>query len=341
MDHNSDSDSVDRWARQPIPEKLWHYTSVQGFHGIVSSGSIYATDVRFLNDAEEFVHARKVAEDLVKGAEERGEYGFPLRWHLEWLVKNIFQSDFLNPSKAQIFVVSFTDSEDDLSQWRAYSHGSHGVSISFDLRVFRPPTESDSAVTFAPCVYCEKTKREMIQGAFGHFMNVTEAWWAAALNRFLMETDVFSRRPSLAEIEKFISMVFGTAEHKAQMRIGLNEALKRVIRLSGLLKHGAFHHEREWRLVLPISPGKDKTKLAHPIRFRPTSASLIPYIEFPLKVISTSTMLGIPPAVGLPINDVLLGPGASEDEVASAAEFLRSNSVNVSPRKSAVPFRGA
>jgi Resolvase, N terminal domain len=57
-------DPVDELLRREIPGKLWHYTSVQGFHGIVSSRQIFATDVRYLNDSKEFTHARRFGRSL-------------------------------------------------------------------------------------------------------------------------------------------------------------------------------------------------------------------------------------------------------------------------------------
>jgi len=42
------SDPIGELLNTPIPEKLWHYTSVKGFYGIVTSKSIFATEARFL-----------------------------------------------------------------------------------------------------------------------------------------------------------------------------------------------------------------------------------------------------------------------------------------------------
>jgi len=336
MDLNDDL--VHDWANQPIPVKLWHYTSVQGFQGIVESGSIYATDVRFLNDIEEFIHIRKLADELVENAPEFGDSQYPLRFNLKWAVETIFGSDFLNPNSAQIFVASFTTSEDDLSQWRGYSHGTYGVSISFDLGIFRPPLDSDSAVTFAPCIYDDDEKKKFIQHALHYFVHESQRWWANALSEFLKNL-AGKTKPSFDQIKAFTNSVFGSADFKAQHEVGLIEARKRIVRLAGLLKHRAFHHEREWRLVLPISPGKDKTNLIHPIRFRPTNAALVPYIAFPLGVVPASSDPASLPTAVLPINDVMLGPGATKDAESAALAFLKSKSIGIVPRLSAVPYR--
>jgi len=336
MDLNDDP--VHDWINQQIPEKLWHYTSIQGFQGIIGSGSIYATDVRFKNDIEEFIHIRKVAYELLENTPEFGDFQFPLRINLKWAVETIFGSDFLNPNSAQIFVASFTVSEDDLSQWRGYSRGTYGASIAFDLRVFRPPADSNSAVTFAPCIYDDSEKKKLIQRALDYFVRESQTWWTNAVREFLKKVPG-NATPGVDQIAAFTNTVFSSAEFKVQLRIGLIEARKRILRLAGLLKHHAFHHEREWRLILPISPDKDKTNLIHPIRFRATSAALVPYIAFPLGVILASSDTAASPTAVLPINDVLLGPGASKDAQSAALDFLKSNSIKVVPRLSDVPYR--
>jgi hypothetical protein len=63
----------------PIPETLWHYTTFAGFQGIISPKTIWDTEYRFLNDSEEFFHARTLAEKLVEEVQEFTELRFPAR----------------------------------------------------------------------------------------------------------------------------------------------------------------------------------------------------------------------------------------------------------------------
>ena len=236
-------------------------------------------------------------------------------------------------------MASFTNSEDDLSQWRGYSHGTCGVSIAFDLRKRRPPAESDLAVTFAPRVYLDEEKQSLIQSALQHFIKVSQGRWTSTMEDFLSHHGSGKARPDLSQLQEFTNAAFSGEEYQSQHQQGLNEAKKRIVRLAGLLKHCSFHHEKEWRLVLPISPNKDKTNLVHPIRFRSTGASLIPYIEFPLGLISVQQCPGALPTPILPVNDVLLGRCASADAVSAAQDFLKSKSVEIIPRVSDVPYR--
>ena len=50
-----------------IPEKpLFHYTSLKGLHGIVTSESIWATHYMFLNDSTEYTYGIGLAKTMLK-----------------------------------------------------------------------------------------------------------------------------------------------------------------------------------------------------------------------------------------------------------------------------------
>lgn len=151
------SNPIDELLRTPIPDKLWYYTSIKGFHGIVESKKMWATDARYLNDREELIHAEQFADKLLEAAPELDDEGFP---HKDWLTK----ARRMAPVRGiQIFVACFTTEEDQLSQWRAYSHESSGVSLAFDLRSVRPPVGDDTSVAFAPCIYSGKTTTTLVK----------------------------------------------------------------------------------------------------------------------------------------------------------------------------------
>ena len=45
------------YGTKPDPENpLYHYTSLEGLRGIVDSRTLWATDIRYLNDAQELHH---------------------------------------------------------------------------------------------------------------------------------------------------------------------------------------------------------------------------------------------------------------------------------------------
>ena len=48
------------------PEALHHYTSAEGFKGIIESGVLHATHVSFMNDLTEYLHAVSLLSEAIK-----------------------------------------------------------------------------------------------------------------------------------------------------------------------------------------------------------------------------------------------------------------------------------
>ena len=175
-------DVVNEHISMPIPATLWHYTSYAGFQAIVTSKRIWATEYRFLNDREEFLHARELGLKLVDEEPEYvGQY-FPARDTLRQAVDGAFQAGYLQAEKLHIMVASFSEEGDQLSQWRGYAENSRGVSMGLDLRNIRPPLDIGTAVTFAPCVYKQADKTALLKAIFAHFRNRLQEWWDSIMN---------------------------------------------------------------------------------------------------------------------------------------------------------------
>jgi hypothetical protein len=123
---------------KPIPEKLWHYTSYAAFQAIVSSKKIWATEYRFLNDREEFRHAKNLALELVEEELEFVGAQFPARDTLRNSVNVAFNTGALHGDRHRIMVASFSEAEDQLSQWRGYPRDS-ATRFHHSGVLFEPP----------------------------------------------------------------------------------------------------------------------------------------------------------------------------------------------------------
>lgn len=101
------------------------------------------------------------------------------------------------------------------------------------------------------------------------------------------------------------------------------------LRIAALLKNSSFEEENEWRLVLPmlIDPA---TPPKNPPRFRAGKTTSIPYIAHPFSA-----------NAGLPLVDIILGPGSDENSVFAAERFLKLAGLSLMPRLSKVPYRGS
>lgn len=317
---------LDDLLRTQIPQPLWHYTSIQAFQSIVEGKSIWATDVRFLNDREEFRHTRGLADEIAAGTPDLDEEGFQSKSVLESGIKVIFDHGGLQ--LAQVFVASFSASEDQLGQWRGYAHGSTGVSLGFDLSSFRPPAGVDTGVSFAPCVYQAADKKALVLHGLHHFKDEVSAYrrraYAAALK-------ADSTKAASVDKDKVASEYLAANPDDKDPQSRFTQAVSKAgwdfLRIASLLKHSSFEEEREWRLVLPILMDVTET-MTNPPRFRAGRSSLVPYIAHSfLKTIS------------FPLVDVILGPGSDENSVFAAERFLVSQGIRIKPRLSRVPYR--
>ncbi|MGA2688333.1 MAG: DUF2971 domain-containing protein [Candidatus Korobacteraceae bacterium] len=247
-------DPVREWLYQPIPGRLWHYANFDGFAGIVRSGKVWATDVRFLNDSEEFIHAKKIAESVVEDLAENGDNAWANAKARD-LISKWFDTGVLSPARLEVYVASFTALDDTLSQWRGYGDSGKGFSLGFDLRHLRPRSESGSLAAFAPCVYEESEKQRLISSALHHFVSGALSLWGKVnspvwVSERLVEWNVVHPLIHGAYRAEFMDW-----NDKYLHEELLKHALKTAGNLSSmaaLCKHRSFYEEKEWRLVLPV-----------------------------------------------------------------------------------------
>jgi hypothetical protein len=110
---------------------VYHYTTTDGFKGILESGEIWATSIYCLNDWTEFEYARKPFIDSLPALLNNEDTAGGAASLLPDLDK------FVNP-RPPLFVCSFSAARDgdDLGQWRAYSHP-YGYAIGFHVDTLR------------------------------------------------------------------------------------------------------------------------------------------------------------------------------------------------------------
>ncbi|QXF84534.1 DUF2971 domain-containing protein (plasmid) [Rhodococcus pyridinivorans] len=129
------------------PETLHHYTTGAGLMGIFEprdfggwdvppkrSLTLWASDARYLNDAQELTYAADVLADAMcnlvdRSDSEHAEY-------IDEMAQRIRQGVFLDPrddTPHTAYVTSFCERPDLLSQWRGY--GANGYSIGFPSKV--------------------------------------------------------------------------------------------------------------------------------------------------------------------------------------------------------------
>lgn len=291
-------------TREQTPDfdgSLYHYTSLAGFQGIVESSGFWASDNRYLNDAQELSHGRDLAVSVLDHRMARLE-SHPFRSILE-----VVRDQLRDTPREGRLITCFSKARDSLEQWRGYGAGA-GVCLRLggsgkdriDLASYRPMFFGPDQLPFA-VRYSWRSKVVALLSIIRRF----EAEYArdkrAMPNKWPDDHD-----------GEYVKYLLSHLEYKAIT-----------------FKNEAFREEREVRLVFHYS---DIGKFEGGLRYRPSPFGLIPYI-------STGERAGMTGL--LPIHEVIVGPSQHQDLVAqSVDDFLRARKYeDVAITLSKVPYR--
>lgn len=268
---------------------LYHYTSVDALLSIVQNHTLRATDIRYLNDAAEF--KLFLQESLLQAETARQGTALPDRCEPNEVLHNIdylrfFRSNFwgsvtdLVESLDYLGVVCFSQAENDLSQWRAYTPLGLGVCIEFDREKLNEHAKSLDCALFE----CNYSSQDLVLES--------GAWIKRA-------DDIFDwEYPHVAAKLYF----------KCLTQIGAS------------FKHSSFSKEREVRLVTPPFNSIHSEQILnlnchpHQISFRSGRYSAIPYVDLRCTTNATGSQLDPATTIArLPITSITVGPTREPD----------------------------
>jgi Protein of unknown function (DUF2971) len=224
-------------------QTLYHYTSIRGLIGIVSTGVLHATDVHYLSDAAELKRTANLLRFAITQAPAVDEFATRLRGQfVHWLDHR------LNELGDALFVGCFTASGNLLSQWRGYCDPGKGVSLGFAPNSLFEQATAQSWHT-GRCIYDNVQQNEL-----------------AAAMLSAVESQAREEMPSPQHLTYNVTEKFFASIEDYLLRIAV------------LLKHPAFGEEREWRVVSPVT----SNYMIAPIEYREGRSMLTPYMNFRL-----------------------------------------------------------
>ncbi len=233
------------WFEVPkteFPTSVYHYTSLSSLVQILQVRQLWASDARYLNDAQEVQFGISIAKNVVEGQ------NFPERE--EWLRILNENDGSLNGAIAldvEPYVVSFTCDGDNLEMWRGY--GGEGCAIEFDASVLRE--------------LCSVT-REIAES--GYRLTPVESECMVAHNSLFLSD---FRRVVYGESagKQLFERMFESLEVVPSYQL-----LDSIISNAAFVKHKAFRSEDEVRLLVR-APGCMNSK----VMVREARGHLIPY----------------------------------------------------------------
>jgi Protein of unknown function (DUF2971) len=144
---------------------LFHYTSIEGLMGIVDAKALWASEVRYLNDAQELYHFGDLANQKILQAQSTNldsEDREILRQFGEWLRERL-------SSGPLVFVSSLTENGNLLSQWRGYCPHGKGVSLGFNPEKLMEAADT-KAFSLGRCIYDLPRQSEIVTKIISIFL---------------------------------------------------------------------------------------------------------------------------------------------------------------------------
>ncbi|MGN6198840.1 hypothetical protein [Humibacter sp.] len=304
-------------------DSVWHYTTAEGLHGIITTNRLRATSHRFMNDSHEPTYATTVLKEAAASVRE----DLPLDQveRFDGLMK------WAERRRLEAFLLCASREQDQLTLWRSY-----GSSVSYAI-------ELDAMVDLLP-----------IEQETGDAHPHPPEGWGPEFDNDPDGQQFVVADPDEVQIEpgKWSAVHYDTSVADARVRRiaslaaeapnSVSDVMRPWLSLGGIdllqLKHPAFADEREARAVFEVYP---RWKF---VKHRTTRFGLTPYIEVSSASGENQYAINdrfVKQAARLPIRSVQIGPSPLGDEsVRAVSEFLEFNGYpDVPVDKSATPFR--
>jgi len=198
------------------PETIYHYTDIESLINIVHAKSIYASDVRFLNDANEIYHGKDVLFHEIENF-ERKKHNTEQRKE----IADVLRRNFDLISNLHILSTCFCSEGDLLNQWRDYGASEGRISIGLNRTALEDAFGyNEPGLLLSEVMYKYKNKRDLLMNTLNQYLKVYKDWY-----NDMEDPDLFRR-----------------------FRVDL---LKTIIQVISTIKDPSFRNENEWRIVIP------------------------------------------------------------------------------------------
>lgn len=268
---------------------IYHYTSGSSLLNILSTSSLWATDISFLNDSKE----------LSEGLTIVSEFGYE-RWiqfkndethpfHIWYKMVELITNQTIDYSKENnINVISFTTEGDYIRQWMAYCQNNSGYCIEFDREKLAESILDEThktrllKVDYHNPIEFKSAKGTIIQNIQGALSELT-AMQIADFYINLPEENRLKLPPLPEHAQEIINLNLTQNEFVELYINKTNNYKTEALFRASTIKPFEFADEREFRIVRII----DKIHDANSIQHRERNGLIIPFssISFNLSAI--------------------------------------------------------
>jgi len=139
------------WLGKDIPKQLFHYTTKEGFLGIIKSKELWASHILYQNDYLEYNLALDILKETIKKNKN-----VLIKYHIE--INSVFDELKIWLNKC-FYVVSLSEEKDILSQWRGYANTIPGFCIGFKKYYLNQLKTDYENIVIAKCIY-DRTQQD-------------------------------------------------------------------------------------------------------------------------------------------------------------------------------------
>lgn len=221
---------------------LYHYCSVEAFFNIIKNACLWMSDIEKSNDYQECVICRDIVNKKIQ--EYFNDDDEMIKAWETWYDVGVQCS-----SSMRTFATCFSESKDQLSQWRGYAQNGKGIAIGFDKEILE--------------------KLNSISEYFAAFGKV-----------------IYSDLEEYVEdyIKDIIEDNICRFEYKGVGHIALELSQNYRMKFP-FIKNAGFREEKEWRAVVCSDirdhnfPCTDELGFSK-IQYRTSTYTIMPYLEF-------------------------------------------------------------
>ncbi|WP_172651147.1 DUF2971 domain-containing protein [Rhodococcus opacus] len=284
------------------PRLLYHYTSADALLSILQNQVLWATDTRYLNDTRELRHGsasminalRRAANQFNPGPKKtvtdaQTAQAVTLRFTAKTLADGeLFEKNQLGDA----YIACFCEDGDQLGQWRGYGANGGGFAIGF---------QTDALETLAHELQPDGDTR-----------------YIAPVGK--PQQVIYNPKEIKQRCKDVVASILAFGPNADPFGTGGFDAYRICLPHLAFMKHEAFAHEKEWRVLL-INNAKRNLK------FRSGPIGVIPYIEMEFGHRA--------------VKEVVVGPGPHPQLRKQAVDQLLETAgyKDVRVRLSEVPYR--
>ncbi len=285
---------------------LYHYTNLQGLLGILNGQSLWASHCEYLNDSNEYYQAINFAKSFSSKIFMEDDYLSAFGWVVRDKLENM-QND-------EIYVTSFSQQRDFLSQWRGYSSQGGSVCIGFDKEMIQNFCNVER-YTLSKCIYSHEEQKNKISQLLDECLNV--------FPKSKMSRSEYENLDSKGQVDHEIAYyaLIRNGKDKSLNDVAVNKFLEAISEFAPTVKNYGFHEEAEWRIIA--------RNPSYKINFRASSTHLIPYINLPIFDCGKSL-----------IKEIIVGPNPNSDRCVNSIKKLLASCTleDVEIKTSEIPF---